>query len=51
MICSNGYKNASFPIRNNVSIEINPSINANNWNLNDVYKEIELVYNPWKKDV
>lgn len=48
---SNGYKNSSFPIRNNVSIEINPSINANNWNLNDIYKEIELIYNPWKKDV
>ncbi len=48
---SNGYKNSSFPIRNEVSIQLLPSICANNWNLEDVYKEIELIYNPWKKDV
>lgn len=47
----NGYKNSSFPIRNEVEIEVNPAISANNWNLEVVYKKIELIYNPWKKDV
>ncbi len=47
----NGYKNSSFPIRNDVIVDIKQPLNTNNWNLEEVYKKIELIYNPWKKDV
>jgi len=47
----NWYKNGSFPFKNDVEISFLTPLKIDNLNKFDIFNQIELIYNPWFKNV